>query len=225
MFKGPRGLSSFGTLEISGGVTSVVDMNNPTCDCQKVGDADDNNLVSAPDFAIMRNTYGLAEGQQVRVALFVAAGRGVRLRWPAEERGEARPPTGEQEVEEREAHRGPLEREAALRRGNRFEARVELVLAASPRRRVEAVDEAAAVLLESRSHSRGAGREATYGELGLPRVDRDRPTDEGVQPSAPSPFRPGARGKGAVSGRCHHDNRTAPSARRPGPSEPASGRT
>jgi hypothetical protein len=63
LFKGPRSLLSFGSLVISGGGTGVVDMNNPTCDCQKAGDADDNNVVSAPDFAIMRNTYGLAEGQ------------------------------------------------------------------------------------------------------------------------------------------------------------------
>ena len=61
--KGSRSLFNTGFLEISGGVTGVVDMNDPTCNCQKAGDADDDNAVTAPDFVIVKNTYGLTEGQ------------------------------------------------------------------------------------------------------------------------------------------------------------------
>jgi hypothetical protein len=62
-FKSFRSLSYAGGLGITGGTTDVVDMNDPTCNCQKAGDADGNNVVSVPDFALMRNTYGKEQGE------------------------------------------------------------------------------------------------------------------------------------------------------------------
>ena len=87
------------------------------------------------------------------------------------------------------------------------------------------MDEAAAVLLKRCSHIHGARREAPYRELRLARVDRDRASEEGVQPAPPpsSGLRLGARGHGGVRGGRHRTNRTVPSVRRLRPSEPASG--
>src|SRR5262249_14905909 len=56
--KGPRNLATCGSVSLTGAASTSMEMGQ-----QPAGDADNSNLVSSADFAIMRATFGKSFGQ------------------------------------------------------------------------------------------------------------------------------------------------------------------